>query len=197
VNYIITLKCDPILFACIALLFGGIVTACSRPDNATLSKDRRVPVTITIRSSAFADGQPIPSKYTCDGEDVSPPLSWDNAPEESKSLVLICDDPDAPGRTWEHWVLYDLAATTRELPEAVPAKEIVLDGAKQGRNDFKQIGYRGPCPPPGGAHRYYFKMYALDVELNQEAGATKSEVEEAMKGHILAEGKLMGTYKRK
>jgi Raf kinase inhibitor-like YbhB/YbcL family protein len=189
-------ECDHILFGCIALLFGGIVTACSRPENAAVSKDRKAPMTITIRSSAFADGQPIPSKYTCDGEDDSPPLSCDSAPEQSQSLVLICDDPDAPGGTWVHWVLYDLAATTTELPEAVPARAVVLNGAKQGRNDFKQIGYRGPCPPPGGAHRYYFKMYAVDRKLNLEAGATKSDVEKAMKGHILAEGKLMGMYKR-
>lgn len=190
-------KCDHILIACIALLFGGTVTACSRPDNATVSKETKAPMTITIRSSAFADGQPIPSKYTCDGEDVSPPLSWDRAPEGSKSLVLISDDPDAPGGTWEHWLLYDLAATTRDLPEAVPAKEVVLNGAKQGRNDFEQIGYRGPCPPPAGAHRYYFKIYALDRELSLKAAALKNEVEKEINGHILAEGKLMGVYKRK
>ena len=154
-------------------------------------------MTIKIRSSAFADGQPIPPKYTCDGEDVSPPLSWDRAPEGTKSLVLICDDPDAPGGTWEHWLLYDLAATTRDLPEAVPAKEVVLNGAKQGRNDFKQIGYRGPCPPPGGAHRYYFKIYALDRQLSLEAAAPKNEVEKAMNDHILAVRKLMGMYERK
>lgn len=111
--------------------------------------------------------------------------------------MLISDDPDAPGGTWEHWLLYDLAATTRDLPEAVPAKEVVLNGAKQGRNDFEQIGYRGPCPPPAGAHRYYFKIYALDRELSLKAAALKNEVEKEINGHILAEGKLMGVYKRK
>ena len=154
-------------------------------------------MTIKLTSSGFAEGQPIPSKYTCDAENISPPLSWDNAPEAVKSFALICDDPDAPAGTWVHWVLYDLPATMRELPEAVKAKEDVLSGAKQGRNDFKQIGYGGPCPPKGSAHRYNFKLYALDRELNLGAGATKSEVENAMKGRILGEVKLIGTYQRK
>ena len=152
---------------------------------------------ITIRSAGFADGQPIPEKYTCDGKDVSPSLSWDNAPNGTKSFVLICDDPDAPAGTWVHWVMYDLSAATRELPEAIPAKEEVLSGARQGTNDFKRIGYGGPCPPKGNAHRYYFKLYALDSVLNLKPGATKGDVESAMKGHVVGEGKIMGTYKRK
>ena len=154
-------------------------------------------MTIKITSSSFAEGEPIPSKYTCDGENISPPLSWDNAPAGTKSSALICDDPDAPVGTWVHWVLYDLPATITELREATETKEELPNGARQGRNDFKQIGYGGPCPPRGGQHRYYFKIYALDLELNLKSGATKSEVENAMKGHILAEGKLMGTYQRK
>jgi Raf kinase inhibitor-like YbhB/YbcL family protein len=155
-------------------------------------------MTIRIRSSAFADGQPIPSKHTCDGEDVSPPLSWENAPGETESFALICDDPDAPSGTLVHWVLYDVPGTTTDIPEALPPKEIVLNGAKQGRNHFENIGYGGPCPPPGaGAHRYFFKLYALDEELGLKPGATKDDVQNAMKGHILSEGELIGTYKRK
>lgn len=154
-------------------------------------------MTIKITSPSFAEGQPIPSKYTCDGENVSPPLTWDQVPTGAKTLALICDDPDAPAGTWVHWVLYDLPATTRNQPEAIEPKELLPNGAKQGRNDFKQIGYGGPCPPKGGPHRYYFKLYALDIELGLKSGATKNEVQQAMKGHTLAEGQLMGTYKRK
>jgi Raf kinase inhibitor-like YbhB/YbcL family protein len=154
-------------------------------------------MTIKITSSSFAEGEPIPSKYTCDGENISPPLSWEKTPAGTKSSALICDDPDAPVGTWVHWVLYDLPGTITELREGTETKEELLSGGRQGRNDFKQIGYGGPCPPKGGPHRYYFKIYALDRELNLKSGATKSEVENAMKGHILAEGKLMGTYQRK
>ena len=154
-------------------------------------------MTIKITSPSFAEGQPIPSMYTCDGENVSPPLTWDQVPAGAKTLALICDDPDAPAGTWVHWVLYDLPATTRNLPEAVEPKVQLPNGAKQGRNDFKQIGYGGPCPPKGGPHRYYFKLYALDIELDLKSDATKNEVQQAMKGHTLAEGQLMGTYKRK
>ena len=154
-------------------------------------------MTIKISSAAFQDGQPIPPKYTCDGEDVSPPLSWDNPPSGTESFALICDDPDAPSGTWVHWVLYDISRASNELQEAIPASEEVLNGARQGKNDFKRIGYGGPCPPQGGAHRYYFKLYALDTLLKLRAGATKSDVESAMKGHIVGEGRIMGTYKRR
>lgn len=190
------LACHQFLCGVVALLL-GCFAACSRPDTDVVSKERSIPVTIKIRSAGFAEGQAIPSKYTCDGQDVSPPLSWDNAPNGTQSLALICDDPDAPSGTWVHWVIYDLSATLSELPEAVPAKEEALNGAKQGRNDFGRTGYGGPCPPAGSAHRYYFKLYALDSALNLKAGATKADVEKAMKGHIVGQGQLMGTYKRK
>ncbi|MCX7722324.1 MAG: YbhB/YbcL family Raf kinase inhibitor-like protein, partial [Verrucomicrobiae bacterium] len=120
---------------------------------------------IQVTSPAFQDGKPIPSKYTCDGEDVSPPLNWTNVPPEAKSLVLISDDPDAPVGTWVHWVLYDLPPTTAGLSEGVPKSSELPNGAKQGINDFRRIGYGGPCPPPGKPHRYYFKLYALDTVL--------------------------------
>jgi len=150
---------------------------------------------IKITSSVFEEGGMIPEKYTCDGIDVSPPLAWASVPESTKTLALICDDPDAPMGTWVHWVLFNLPASINELPESVPTDEELENGAKQGRNDFRRIGYGGPCPP-SGTHRYYFKLYALDTEINLEAGAKKSQLMESMEGHILAEGQLMGRYKR-
>ena len=152
-------------------------------------------MTIQVISSAFAEGQPIPAKYACDGDDNSPPLNWSNIPKGTKSLALICADPDAPVGTWVHWVLYDLPATVAELPERVPSTETISNGAKQGINDFKRIGYGGPCPPRGGTHRYFFKLYALDAEMQLKTKATKKELVRAMEGHILAKGQLMGTYK--
>jgi hypothetical protein len=150
---------------------------------------------ITINSTAFKEGGMIPKRYTCDGPNISPPLSWDSVPGGTKSLALICDDPDAPRGTWVHWVIFNLPANTKELSENIPPQQTFPNGAKQGRNDFGKIGYGGPCPP-GGTHRYYFKLFALDNEINLEAGATKAELLKAMEGHILAEGQLMGRYKR-
>ena len=150
---------------------------------------------IKITSTAFDEGGMIPEKYTCDGIDVSPPLTWTSIPEGTKTLALICDDPDAPMGTWVHWVLFNLPANIIEMPENIPPERELENGAKQGMNDFRKIGYGGPCPP-GGTHRYYFKLFALDIELNLEAGATKSQLLEAMEGHILGEGQLMGRYKR-
>lgn len=150
---------------------------------------------ITVKSNAFEEGGMIPKKYTCDDRDVSPPLAWDNVPEGTKSLALICDDPDAPMGTWVHWVLYDLPPATRELPENIPPKKTLDNGAKHGTNDFRKTGYGGPCPP-GGTHRYYFKLYALDTEIKRDPGMTKAELLKAMEGHILTEGQLMGKYKR-
>jgi Raf kinase inhibitor-like YbhB/YbcL family protein len=150
---------------------------------------------IKITSSALQDGGSIPSKYTCDGADVSPPLQWDSAPEDTKSIAVICDDPDAPMGTFVHWVLFNLPAETRELTENVPADETLPNGAKQGASDFGRTGYGGPCPP-SGTHRYYFKIYALDSEIDLPAGARKPDLLKAMEGHILAQGQLMGKYKR-
>jgi len=153
-------------------------------------------MTLEIKSSAFAAGVTIPKKYTADGPDVSPPLHWGDPPAGTKSLALICDDPDAPVGTWVHWVLWGLPPDTRELPEDVAKTETVLTVAKQGRNDFKKIGYGGPAPPRGPAHRYFFKLYALDTEVDLKPGATKAELEKAMKGHVLAQGELMEKYGR-
>ncbi len=150
---------------------------------------------IKISSDAFEQGGMIPRKYTCDDVDVSPPLEWDSVPEGTMSLALICEDPDAPAGTWTHWVIFNLPADTRELPEGIPTQMMLKNGAKQGLNDFGRIGYGGPCPP-GGTHRYYFKLYALNAKIDLEAGATKDQLLGAMEGHVLAEGQLMGRYKR-
>lgn len=149
-----------------------------------------------IKSKAFEHKAPIPSKYTGDGPDVSPPLEWENAPDGTKAFVLICDDPDAPVGTWVHWVLYDIPTDTRALAEAMPKDKNVLGSAKQGRNDFRRIGYGGPAPPPGKPHRYFFRLYATDKETGLEPGATKDQVLKAIEGHVLAKTELMGTYQR-
>ncbi|MBI5048287.1 MAG: YbhB/YbcL family Raf kinase inhibitor-like protein [Deltaproteobacteria bacterium] len=159
----------------------------------TFAKEETI---MQIKSTVFEDSGLIPRKHTCDGADISPPLTWTKPPAGTKSIVLICDDPDAPMGTWDHWVLYGLSPDTTSLPENVPPQKEVLKGAKQGINDFRKIGYGGPCPPKGPAHRYFFKIYALSAELNLSAGVTKKDVEKAMKGHILAEGQLMGKYGR-
>ncbi|MDR3402165.1 MAG: YbhB/YbcL family Raf kinase inhibitor-like protein [Chthoniobacter sp.] len=139
----------------------------------------------------------IPAKYTCEGANVSPPLSWTGLPAGTKSLALICDDPDAPAGTWVHWVLYHLPATTNSLDEKLPPAAALLDGARQGVNDFGKTGYGGPCPPPGKPHRYFFKLYALDIDLALRPGATKQALVQAMEHHVLADGLLMGKYQRK
>ena len=150
-----------------------------------------------LTSAAFRDGAPIPGKYTCDGGDVSPPLTWSGAPAGTRSVALIADDPDAPGGTWVHWVLYNLSAEVSDLPENIAKVESLdLGGARQGRNDFRRPGYGGPCPPPGPAHRYFFKLYALDTRLELKAGAQKKDVEAALEGHALGSAQLMGTYAR-
>ncbi|HIJ65963.1 MAG TPA: YbhB/YbcL family Raf kinase inhibitor-like protein [Candidatus Hydrogenedentes bacterium] len=153
-------------------------------------------MSLTVSSSAFQNGAAIPKQYTGDGPDVSPPLTWGAPPDGTKSFALICDDPDAPVGTWVHWVIYDIKPETRELPEGVPTQETLADGAKQGLNDFRKVGYGGPAPPRGKPHRYFFKLYALDAELGLKPRATKKDVERAMKGHVLADGQLMGTYQR-
>ncbi len=151
--------------------------------------------TIKLSSGAFAEGGLIPAAYTCVGRNVSPPLAWAGVPAETKTLALVVDDPDAPRGPWVHWVVYNLPAATKELSAGVQALSELADGGRQGKNDFGQIGYGGPCPPDG-THRYYFKLYALNTTLNLPAGATKQELLKAMYGHILDEGQLMGRYKK-
>jgi Raf kinase inhibitor-like YbhB/YbcL family protein len=150
---------------------------------------------IKIEGSAFKEGGMIPVKYTCDGEDVSPPLKWGDLPTGTRSIALISDDPDAPVGTWVHWVLYNLPPDVKALPENIPPKKTLENGAVHGTNDFKRLGYGGPCPP-GGTHRYFFKIYALDKKIDLAPGATKAQLVNAMEGHILDSGQLMGKYKR-
>ena len=148
-----------------------------------------------LTSSAFAPGEPIPRKYTCDGEDISPPLRWGDPPQDTQSFALIADDPDAPMGTFVHWVLYNLLAEARALLEAVPTDAELPDGSRHGQNSWQRLGYGGPCPP-SGTHRYFFKLYALDTVLDLAAGASKEQLLQAMEGHILAQAELMGVYTR-
>lgn len=150
----------------------------------------------TLKSAAFQEGGTIPSRYTCDGKNVSPDLAWSGAPKGTESFVLICDDPDAPVGTWVHWVIFNIPAGTNGLPLGVPTTRELADGSRQGINDFHRIGYGGPCPPKGPAHRYFFKIYALDTKLDLAPGATKQQLLNAMKGHVLGETKLTGMYRR-
>jgi Raf kinase inhibitor-like YbhB/YbcL family protein len=153
---------------------------------------------LQVISPAFLHGGNIPKKYTCDGKDISPPLKLGSVPEGTKSIALIMDDPDAPGRTWIHWVLFNLAPNTKELPEAMPAKSKLEKGAIHGLSSWgrRKIGYGGPCPP-SGTHRYFFKVYALDKVIERNFRTTKVQLLKAMQDHILAQGELMGTYRRK
>jgi len=150
---------------------------------------------MNLTSSAFTEGNMIPVKYTCDGEDVSPPLVWSGVPAGTKALALICDDPDAPVGTWVHWVLFNLPPDSMGLPEGVPAVKTLENGGVHGKNSWRRVGYGGPCPP-SGTHRYFFKLYALDQPLTLTSSATAKHVRAAMQGHILAEAQLMGRYKR-
>jgi Raf kinase inhibitor-like YbhB/YbcL family protein len=147
-------------------------------------------MTIQITSAAFTDGGKIPRLYTCDDQNVSPPLAWTGVPTNTVGLALIMDDPDAPSGTWVHWVLFNLSSDQTGLDQGKSG--IGMDGV----NDFGKIGYGGPCPPRGSNHRYFIKLYALDKTLDLKVGATKAQLENAMKGHILAQGQLMGRYGR-
>ena len=152
-------------------------------------------LSLKLNSTAFEEGGMIPAQYTCDGQNISPPLTWSGVPDGAKTLALICDDPDAPRGTWVHWVVYQIPSTEKGLPENVPARPTLDSGARQGTNDFKKTAYGGPCPP-SGTHRYFFKLYALDADLNLPPGATKDQLLKAMDTHTLAQGQLMARYKR-
>ncbi|MFZ3200433.1 MAG: YbhB/YbcL family Raf kinase inhibitor-like protein [Candidatus Acidiferrales bacterium] len=147
-----------------------------------------------LTAAAFENGGWIPRKYTCDGADVSPALAWGEPPAGTQSFALIVDDPDAPTGTWVHWVLYDLPGRARAVPEGLSRDRELPDGTRQGRNDFGKIGYNGPCPPRGAVHRYFFKLYALNLEINLPPGATKSELEQAMTNHVVAEAEILGRF---
>ncbi|MFH1724817.1 MAG: YbhB/YbcL family Raf kinase inhibitor-like protein [Elusimicrobiota bacterium] len=170
------------------------------PAARTESGTEAAHMPMDIRSVAFQNNGTIPKKYTCDGDDASPQLTWTGVPEGTKSLALIMDDPDAPSGAWVHWVLYDMPGEAKGLPEGVEKKETLAGGAKQGAcwgvESFSRVGYYGPCPPPGKPHRYYFKLYALDTALDLSPKADKAWLLQAMEGHILAQAELVGRYGR-
>ena len=172
------------------LILALVLTSCAG-QGTPAAEVLEVPMTLSITSTAISQGQPIPADYTCDGAGTSPPLAWSGAPAGTKAFALIMDDPDAPMGTFVHWVVYNIPASASSLPPAVPKDAVLSDGSAQGKNSGGRLGYTGPCPP-GGTHRYYFKLYALDI-----SGAGKDQLLKAMQGHILAQGELMGTYSRK
>ena len=152
-------------------------------------------MTLSLTSNAFASGQNIPSKYSCLGREISPDLSWSNFPAQTKSFALIVDDPDAPMGIWVHWLMYNIPPEKNSLPENISAGAELSDGSLQGKNSGGRLGYNGPCPP-SGTHRYFFKLYALDSKLTISSGASKEQLLQAMQGHILAQGELMGTFSK-
>jgi Raf kinase inhibitor-like YbhB/YbcL family protein len=151
---------------------------------------------LKLQSAAFKEGERIPDKYTCNGENISPPLSWNKAEKSYKSWALTVEDPDAPRGIFAHWVIYNISPEVTSLPEAVPTTEKVRNGALQGKNSALKLGYSGPCPPPGPVHHYNFNLYALDNMLNLSVGASKQQLLDAMQGHIVSQGKLIGIYQR-
>jgi len=179
------------------LIIGLLITLCSLicplGGNTEMKGGREMK--INVGSAAFTEAGMIPKQYTCDGADISPPLSWSTVPEGTKSIAIIVDDPDAPAGTWVHWLVYNLPPDLKGLPENILAKETIANGGMQGMTDFRRIGYGGPCPP-SGTHRYIFKVYAVDKLLDLYPGAIKKRLLQAMEGHILAEGELMGKYRR-
>jgi len=151
---------------------------------------------LELKSAAFGNNEFIPEEYTCQGEDISPPLSWSEVPEGTKSFALICDDPDAPAGTWVHWVIYNIPPGEQGFSPGVKSQETLGNGSKQGMTDFGRVGYGGPCPPPGNPHRYFFKLYALDVLLNINPGLTKKELLQKIEGHIIEETQIVGKFRR-
>lgn len=202
------------VFLVIALLvlFSGCIS--NQPEEGTTAGDERpadketpdeqwtrqeeeaIMKQISIFSDAFEDGGSMPVDYTCEGDNRSPALSWKGLPEGTQSITLIADDPDAPSRTFVHWVIYNIPADSKGLAGAVPRNSTLDDGSLQGKNDFGKTGYNGPCPPPGKPHRFFFRIYALDTRLNLKSGVTRSQVEAAMSGHILAQGEMIGKFGR-
>lgn len=173
----------------LVLLAGPVVCmSCGRAGGAKME--------LQVKSSAFQSGAAIPKQYTGDGKNISPPLQWSAGPSKTKSYALIVDDPDAPSKVWVHWVLFNLPPEPHNLDEGIPAEKTLASGAHHGTNDFGKLGYGGPSPPRGKPHRYMFTVFALDAQLELPAGATKAQLLDAMRGHILQQGQLVGTYQR-
>jgi len=177
----------------VALSLAGIMVVGCQSRELPPKEEEMV---LRISSPVFQEGDKIPTKYTCEGQDISPPLVWTDPPSGTQSFALIVDDPDAPGGTFTHWVLFNIPADSRKLSEAIPTQAHLPNGARQGRNDFRRNGYGGPCPPPGRPHRYQFTLYALDQPIDLEAGVAKKQLIDAMQGHILGKVQLTGAYQR-
>ena len=173
----------------ILMVLALIVPAEIRGQEASSSK-------IELRTSSFTPGGFIPKRYTCSAADVSPALTWTDPPTGTQSFAIIEEDPDAPSGTFVHWLVYDLPAAFRRLPEGLSGNDQVAGGGRQGTNDFSRTGYSGPCPPPGKPHRYFIRLYALDATTNLHPAASRKELDSAMQGHILAQAELMGRYQR-
>ena len=182
-----------LLVSCAAAVFLLRGVASSDAPNAGPAAE---PASLQISSDAFADGKIIPKDHTCDGADRSPPLHWDGAPERTKAFALVVDDPDAPSGVFTHWLLYNVPAAAKALDVGVATTGTLGDGSRQGTNDFGRVGWSGPCPPPGSAHRYRFKLYALSAPLELEPGAKRDAVLKAIKEKKLAEAEVTGKYER-
>lgn len=185
----------------VSILCGLAVSACGGGRQLTRTAGESLTPSeasggFALNSPAFSPGEPIPARYTCDGIDVSPALSWGEAPDGTQAFALTMDDPDAPSDTFTHWVLFNLPDGIGQPSEGVPTKGRLENGALQGRNDFDRVGYRGPCPPSGGPHRYRFHLYALGRSLDLGAGVRKGDVLSRIEGHVLADDQLVGTYQR-
>lgn len=181
----------------LVILLTALSAACTNDgeDKQKTTPEPQAESSITVTSTAFAEGDHIPQQYTCQGDDISPPLAWTDLPEQTASLALIMDDPDAPNGIWVHWVLYNIPADAQSLPEAITTESGLPDGTLNGKNSWKRTGYGGPCPP-SGTHRYVFSLYALDSDLELEEGIDKNGLLKAMDGHVLAEGRLAGVYQK-
>jgi Raf kinase inhibitor-like YbhB/YbcL family protein len=187
----------PPIVACLFVSGAGVLAAACGGDDGSAGIAIDAPFSMTVASDAFAEGASIPPEFTCDGDNVSPPLRWDGAPEGAKAFVLIVDDPDAPGGTFDHWLVYDIPPGIASLEQAASPGGALPAGARQGRNGFGKSGYGGPCPPKGGPHHYVFRIFAVDAPLGLEAGARSRQLLEAMQGHVLAQGQLVGLYQRR
>ena len=175
------------------MLLSMLAAGCTSQEPTLPEEDE---MALSLSSPVFREGEKIPVKYTCDGQDISPPLMWGKPPPGTQAFALIMDDPDAPGGVFTHWVIFNLPVDSRELPEAISRENQLQNKALHGMTGFGRVGYGGPCPPTGPAHHYLFSLYALDQPLDINAGASKRQVLDAMQGHILAQGQLTGVYKR-
>jgi Raf kinase inhibitor-like YbhB/YbcL family protein len=187
-----------LLILLVLLIVAPSLAGCRRHDPPPEAATTRTPASsasLTLSSTMLQDGK-VPKEFTCDGGDQSPPLTWTAPPAETKSFVLTMTDPDAPGSTFTHWVVYNLPSNSNLLAANLPRQDQLADGTRQGRNDFVKVGYGGPCPPHGSTHRYFFDLFALDTNLDVPAGAGRAQVEDAMNTHVLARGKLLARYSR-